>query len=272
MAAATVALQAQWLNYPEPGTPATRDGKPNLTAKTPRTPDRHPDLSGVWHIEPPSPGEIERLYGDVGPAATIGDDARLQSRYYRNMFIEFKPAEEPITPAAAALTAKNREHPETSPAARCLPYGLPDRYFNFRPFKIFQTPRELAFFYEVDGAFRQVHTDNRKLPADPFPSWMGYSTGKWEGDTLVVDTAGFNDKSWLDVGGHPHSEALRVHERFHRRDFGHMDMEVRIEDPVMLTKPMAYKFTELLIPNSDVLENFCAEGERDQSFMNPATQ
>ena len=96
---------------------------------------------------------------------------------------------------------------------------------------------------------------------------MGYSTGKWEGDTVVVDTAGFNDKAWLDAMGHPRSEALRVQERFHRRDFGHMDVETTVEDPKILTKPVTIKFTEVLIPNSDVLENFCAEGERDRAHM-----
>ncbi len=148
-----------------------------------------------------------------------------------------------------------------------MPYGLPNRYFNARPFKIFQTPEALAIFYELDGAFREIHTDGRKLPVDPLPAWLGYSTGKWEGDTLVVDSAGYNDKTWLDVRGHPHSEALRVEERFHRRDFGHLDIQATVEDPNVLTKPVVVKFTALLIPNSDVLENFCVEGERDRAHM-----
>jgi hypothetical protein len=146
---------------------------------------------------------------------------------------------------------------------------MPQRYFNVRPFKIFQTPKELAIFYEVDGAFREVHTDGRKLPVDPFPAWMGYSTGHWEGDTLVVDSAGYNDKTRLP-GGHIHSEAMHIQERFHRRDFGHMDMEVTVDDPVTLTKPVTVKFTDVLIPNSDILEYFCTEGERDAAFIDAA--
>jgi hypothetical protein len=158
-----------------------------------------------------------------------------------------------------------------------LPYGLPNRYFNARPFKIFQNSEAIAMYYELDGAFRQIHIDGRKLPADPFPMWMGYSTGKWEGDTLVVDTAGFNDQTWMDASGHPHSDALRVRERFHRRDFGHLDIEATLDDPKTLTKPFTVKFTVLLIPNSDVLENFCTEGERDKLAlagltMQPTTQ
>jgi hypothetical protein len=270
LAGAIVSLNAQWLNYPAPGTPVTRDGKPDLTAKAPRASNGKPDLSGVWNIEPPQPGEIERLYGDLGANVVAGDDLRTFSRYFMNLFIDFKQGEEPTRPEAAALTLRNRQNITDSPRAHCLPFGLPQRYFLPFPFKIFQTTEAIVIFYEADGAFRQIHADGRKLPVDPFPAWMGYSTGKWEGDTLVVDTAGFNDKTWLDVGGHPHSEALRVQERFHRRDFGHMDMEATVEDPKTLTKPVTMKFTELLIPNSDILENFCTEGERDQAYMHAA--
>jgi len=272
LAGAIALLNAQWLNYPAPGTPLTRDGKPNLTAMTPRASNGKPDLSGVWQIEPPAPGEIERLYGNLGVSVTAGDDARTFSRYFINLFIDFKSGEEPVRPEAAALTLKNRQNISDLPTSHCLPLGLPARYFLPFPFKIFQTAEEIAIFYEADGAFRQIHADGRKLPVNPFPAWMGYSTGKWESDTLVVDTSGFNDKTWLDVVGHPHSEALRVQERFHRRDFGHMDIEATVEDPNVLTKPVTIKFTELLIPNSDILENFCAEGERDQVFMHGAVK
>ena len=188
-------LIQEWLNYPEPGTPLTRDGQPDLAAKTPRAPHGKPDLSGVWQIEPPAPGEIERLYGKADGSAVAGDDGREFSRYFANLFIDFKPGEEPITPEAAAEALRNRDSRNR-------------RYFNARAFKIFQTADAIATFYELDGVFRQIHTDGRKLPLDPLPSWMGYSTGLWDGDTLVVDTDGFNDKTWLDAVGHPHSEAL----------------------------------------------------------------
>jgi hypothetical protein len=271
VAGAMASVNAQWLNYPAPGTPLTRDGKPDPMAKAPRAVNGRPDLSGVWQIEPPQPGEYERLYGPVGAGEVYGDDLRDQSKYFFNLFIDFKEGEEPLRPGAAAQTLRNRQNIiADSPVAHCLPYGLPNRYFNARPFKIFQTPQAIVIYYELDGAFRQIHTDGRKLPVDPFPAWMGYSTGKWDGDTLVVDTAGFNDKTWLDVRGHPHSEALLVQERFHRRDFGHMDIQATVEDPNILTKPVTVKFTVLLIPNSDVLENFCTEGERDQAYMRGA--
>jgi hypothetical protein len=248
----------QWLNYQDPATPLSSDGKPDVSAKARRTADGKPDLSGVWQIEPPPRGEIERIYGPVGAGAVAGDDLRDQNKYFFNLFVDFKPGEEPFRPEAVAQTRINLQNViGNSPVAHCLPYGLPNRYFNARPFKIFQTPKATVMYCELDGTFRQIYTDGRKLPVDPFPSWMGYSIGKWEGDTLVVDTAGFNDKTWLDV---------RVEERFHRRDFGHMDIQATVDDPVMLTKPVTVKFTVLLMPNSDVLENFCMEGERDQLY------
>jgi hypothetical protein len=123
-----------------------------------------------------------------------------------------------------------------------------------------------AILYEVDNMFRQVYTDGRKLPVDPQPAWLGYSVGKWEGDTLVVDSSGFNDRSWLDAYGHPHSEALRIQERFHRRDFGHMDLQLTIDDPKMYTRPFAIKVTEVLLPDTDILEYVC-ENETDRAHL-----
>ena len=260
-------LGAQWLNYPTPGTPVKKDGTPDLMAKAPRASNGKPDLSGVWRIEPPPTGEYERLYGPAGAGDVLGDNVRDQNKYFFNLFIDFKPGEEPLRPEAREQTRKNQQNIlADSPTAHCLPYGLPSRYLNARPFKIFQTPEAIVMYFEIDGAFRQIHTDGRKLPADPFPSWLGYSTGKWEGETLVVESAGFNDKTWLDARGHPHSEALRVEERFHRHDFGHMDIEATVDDPAVLTKPVTVKFAVHLIPNSDVLETFCVEGERDQVY------
>ena len=266
LAAAVVSADAQWLDYPTPGTPRTRDGKPDLSAKAPRGRNGKPDLSGVWQIEPPPTGEIERIFGDLGPGVVAGDDLRTFSKYFINFLIDFKPGTEPLRPEAATLTSRRRQTMD-SPQSHCLPMGIPAINGIAFPFKIFQTSDAIAMFYEAYGAFRQIHTDGRKLPVDPLPTWMGYSTGKWEGDTLVVDTAGFNDKGWMDAAGHPRSEALRVQERFHRRDFGHMEIQATIEDPNILTKAVTITFAELLVPNSDILEFFCVEGERDRMHM-----
>jgi len=117
--------------------------------------------------------------------------------------------------------------------------------------------------YERDTTFRQVYTDGRKLPDNPQPSWLGYSVGKWDGDTLVVDTIGFNDRGWLDARGHMHSEALHLTERFHRVNFGEMDVQLTIDDAQTYTRPFTINLKQRLLPDSDVLESFCAENEKD---------
>jgi hypothetical protein len=135
------------------------------------------------------------------------------------------------------------------------------------PFKIIQTPERILVRNEYENTLRQIYMDGRKPPADPEPLWLGYSVGRWEADTLVVDTVGFNDRGWLDGSGHPHSEALHVVERFRRRDFGHMDVQVTIDDPKVYTKPFSIQFTELLLPDSDVTEYSCSENEKDGTHL-----
>jgi len=244
--------QAQWLNQPTPGAPRTPDGKVNLTGPVPRV-NGKPDLSGIWQVEaePRGPG----LYG-------LGESPN--SKYFRDILSDFKPGEEPLTAAGAEML---RQHglagPYGNPSMNCLPDGVPHADLLPEPFKIIQTPGEVLMLYEVETIFRQVFTDGRKHPADPAPSWLGYSVGKWDGDTLVIDTRGFNDRSWLDARGHGHSEEMRVEERFQRRDFGHLDVAVTIEDPKIFTKPFTIHFTEQLLPDTDVFEHICAEDEKD---------
>ena len=135
------------------------------------------------------------------------------------------------------------------------------------PFKIVQTPRQMVMLFEHYDPARQIYTDGRPLPTDPNPSWMGYATGRWQGDTLVVESAGFNDKTWLDAFGHPRSESARMTERYHRRDFGHLDVEVTVNDPKYYTRAFPVKLPFHLIPNSDVLEAVCAENEKDRVHL-----
>jgi hypothetical protein len=268
--AALSCAHAQWLNYPTPGTPRTPDGKPDLSAKAPRASNGKPDLSGVWRTAPAPPGENVRLFGSsIGDFVVPGDDPRTFSKYFLDILVDFKPEESPMRPAAAELFKRNSARRGTdSPTVRCLPHGIPrDDIFSYLPFKIIQTPGIVLMMYEVDNLLRQVYTDGRKLPEDPQPAWLGYSVGRWENDTLVVDAAGFNDRTWLDSAGHPHSEDLRVRERFHRRDFGHMDLAVTVEDPKMYAKPIAFQVTELLLPDTDILENVCNENEKDLAHL-----
>lgn len=270
---AVLCADAQWLNYPSPGTPRTSDGKANLSAKTPRASNGTPDLSGVWRTELAPPGEDQRLFGaSVGDFVVPGDDPTTFSKYFLNILVDFKPEDSPMRPATAALFQRNTERRGTdNPSARCLPQGLPRAdLLAYAPFKIIQTPGEIAVLYEVDNTHRQIYTDGRKLPVDPQPAWVGYSVGKWEGDTLVVDATGFNDKTWLDSFGHPHSEDLRIQERFHRRDFGHMDLSVTIADLKMYTRPFTVHVTEDLLPDTDILESICNENEKDRTHLEKA--
>jgi hypothetical protein len=154
------------------------------------------------------------------------------------------------------------------PAGRCLPHGVPDAMLvQVVPFKILQMPGEVAILYEVFNHFRQIFTDGRMLPKVTSPAWMGYSVGKWEGDTLVVDTIGYNDQSWLDDGGHPHTDALHTTERFRRPDAGHMVMRLTIDDPKTYTKPWTVTVPFNLLPDSELMEMICEENEKDAPHM-----
>jgi hypothetical protein len=268
-AGAVLFAPGQWLNYPTPGTPRGTDGKPNLSAKAPRASNGKPDLSGVWRTEYDPSADNERLFGaSISAFSVPGDDPSTFSKYFLNILVDFKPEDNPMRPVAVELFRKNTEKKANSSSARCLPQGLPRTDINsYAPFKILQTPGVIAVLYEVDNTHRQIYTDGRTLPVDPQPTWGGYSVGRWDGDTLVVDAAGFNDETWLDSGGHPHSDALRVHERFYRRDFGHMDLSVTVDDPRMYTKPFTIKVTELLQPDTDILESVCNENEKDRARL-----
>src|SRR4026208_584967 len=227
--------EAQWLNYPTPGTPRLPDGRPNLNAPAPRTADGKPDLAGVWR--------------GAGPL------------YRFNIAQDLKP--EDIQPWAEELFLQRvRDSRKDSPLARCLPVSVPFHNF-FNLTRIVQTPAMMVILYESPNSpHRTVLMDRRDLPKDPNPTWLGYSVGRWEGDTLLVTTAGFNDRGWLDSAGHPHAESLRVTERLRRRDFGHMDFETTIDDPKAFTRPFTIKSERLLAADTDLLEDVC-ENERD---------
>lgn len=253
-------VNAQWLNQRTPGIPRTKDGKPNLSAPTPRGPDGKPNLSGLWQTDSAPPDIAKRMIAEATNAA--GEEPL--SQYFVNIFFDFKPDEAPLRPEAAEqFRRRNERFMKESPISHCLPEGMPLVEIAPAPYKIVQTPGLTVMLYERDTTFRQVHTDGRKLPNDPQPTWLGYSVGKWDGDTLVVDSAGFNDRGWLDARGHTHSEALHLTERFHRLDFGHMEMRLTIDDPKTYTKPFTIQVKQQLIPDSDVLESFCAENEKD---------
>jgi hypothetical protein len=184
---------AQWVNHPTPGTPRTRDGKPILTARTPRAPNGKPDLSGVWHVQPTSLEEMKRLFGDDVDAVQVpGMEIDTISKYGINILLDFKPEDAPVRPEVAELLKRRVDGgPDPHPLVYCLPAGVVLSTLLSEVTKIVQTPGLTLIMLELGGT-RQIYTDGRKHMADPSPSWLGYSVGKWEGDTLVVDTVGFN--------------------------------------------------------------------------------
>ena len=233
---------AQWLNFPTPGTPRTRDGKPNLAAPAPRALDGKPDLSGVWRHEMTPRAELKRLYGDSIDAASNvevpGMEAVNNHKYARNILVDFKSAESSVRPAAAEIM--RRQAANSNPAEVCAvgQFGIPLAGLLAEVIKIVQSPRMSVIFYEIDNLHRQIYTDGRALPKEfDYPAFLGYSVGRWERDVFIVETAGFNGRTRLDLLGHPQSEAMHITERFRRRDFGHLDVEMTFDDPTMYTKP-----------------------------------
>lgn len=228
-------LTAQWLDYPTPGIPRTADGKPNLSAPAPRLADGKPDLSGYWRIKQASSGETDKAMHTIKAVSW-----------------------------AEALSKKRQEDlSREDMGVLCLPFGP---RANIAPDKIIQTPKMVVMLFE-DLTYRQVFLDGRPLPKDPNPSWMGYSIGRWDGDTLVVESNGYNDRTWLDFEGHPHSEELRVTERWRRPDFGHLELERTLVDPKALTAPWVIPIKLELYADSEMLEYVCAENERDHNHL-----
>jgi hypothetical protein len=267
----SIAAQAQWLNFPTPGTPRTRDGKPNLTAPTPHALDGKPDLSGVWMHETTTVAEVKRLFGDRFDGEIAGSlpgmEIGTQHKYAFDILLDFKPEENAMRPEAAELYRKRTA--DYNPANVCAePAGIPLAGLLSEPIKIVQSPRLTMILYEVDNLHRQVFADGRALPKEfELPAYLGYSVGHWEHDTFVVQTAGFNDKTILDWVGHFHSEALRVTERFHRRDFGHLDVEMTLDDPKTYTRPFTIKVAYDLLADADIFEMFCNENEKDRPHL-----
>src|SRR6185503_18611572 len=232
-----VSLNAQWLDWRTPDIPRTADGKPNLTAPTPRTSTGKPDFSGIWQPE-------------LNP-------------YRFSVILDLKD-EVIFRPAAEAIfQGRVKDYRREDPVTNCLPAG-PSEPINVM-YRIIQTPALIAMLYESGtGRYRQIHMDGRQLPDDPYPSWLGYSIGRWDGDTLVVESTGFNDRTWLDRAGHPHSEKLRVTERLRRVDFGHVQYQITFDDPETLTKPLTLSLPVSYRADTDMLENVCNENNRSR--------
>jgi hypothetical protein len=276
---------AQWPAYPSPA-PRTSDGKPNLEGPTPRTPDGKPDLSGIWGLQrgggggggqrgaapagqrgqdgqgtpppldgarrggPPGPPPVPPLPPDGIPIATFGNAGQgLKDDL-------------PFQPAALELMKQRRaDNSKDNPDAHCLPMGFLQFHNHPEPRKMVQTPGLLIIIYEANHGLRQIFMDGRKLPNkdDVEPWYYGYSVGHWEGDTLVVETNGFNDGQWLDVRGSPMTDAAKVTERFRRPNYGNLEIAITVDDPKAYTKPWTVKVNQRIMPDTELIEFICED-------------
>jgi hypothetical protein len=236
---AAVTADAQWITLKTPGLPRTTDGKPNLNAPAPRVSGK-PDLTGLW-----------RFSADP---------------YSNNVTVDLKPEE--IDPSVVTLYKQRMEDlgKDDPSTFRCLPSGPRQLYAPASWVRIVQTPAMIVMLYE-DLIYRQVFMDGRELPKDPNPSFMGYSVGRWDGDTLVVDSTGFNDRTWLDFGGHPHSEGLKMTERIKRTNLGRLEVDVRLEDRKFYGRPWAIPVHAELVADTEMIEYVCNENQKDVEHL-----
>ncbi len=233
--ASTTPLAAQWLTLQTPGIPRTANGEPDLSAPVPRAADGHPDLSGLWF--------------PVNVSGNLLDPTQAHEW------------------ARTLMSEREARFFEADPRFQCLPTGpgfltLTGTLNGLR--RIVQNPTVIAIL-NADLSYRQIFTDGRELEPDPLPTWTGYSVGRWDGDTLVVESNGYNDKTWLHARGLPHTEGLRVTERYHRSDFGHIQVEVAYEDPGAFESPLHAVIQMEFLADDAMLETVCSEASEERS-------
>lgn len=256
----TIPLAAQWPSYPTPGVPKGPDGKPDVKGPAPRAADGHPDFTGVWvytrraGLPTPPPG------GPLGQATTGSQFWDISTGMADP--IPFQPW------AREMLERRMAEHSKDNPDAHCLPLGIMQLHTHPDPHRVVQTPRMLVMLWEANDGVRQIFTDGRPLPNnDPQPWYFGYSVGRWEGETLVVETIGLRDDGWLDVNGTPLTSAAKVTERFRRPVFGTMTVDVTIDDPKAYTKPWTVSVEHRLMLDTDIMEFICQENEKSSRLF-----
>ena len=247
---------AQWLNYPTAGVPKKADGTPNLAAPTPKMADGKPDLSGLWgNYCPTGKGTVlcapefavPQVFGDIGRGVKGG--------------LPYQPW------AADIVKARRADSGKDDPTSHCLPGGVAKLHTAALLRKIVQVPGLVIFLTERNASYRQIFTDGRPLPEDPSPAWNGYSTGHWDGDTLVVETAGFLDGQWLDRSGSPLTSTGRMTEKFRRVNYGTLNIELTVDDPKAYTKPWMIQLTQRLVLDTELLDYICLENEKDAAHL-----
>ena len=287
LCAFAVPAAAQWPEYPTPNVPHKADGSPDLEGPTPRTADGHPDFSGLWEIylnsiaAPPPPGQASpsRALQDGGanqlgltPSTPPKDSAAPPRATFFDIGANI-PGGAPFLPWAKKLRDERvANNQKDNPDAHCLPLGYMQLHGHPQPRKIVQTPTLIVIMYEANYGLRQIFMDGRPLPEvneDLQPWWYGYSVGHWEGDTLVVESVGFRDDGWLDVNGSPLTDKGRITERFRRPDFGHMDIDITIDDPKAYTKPFTVRVSHKILLDSELIEFICNENEKSSQHYDP---
>jgi hypothetical protein len=248
---------AQWARYPTRNVPKDAKGQPDMNAPAPRTADGKPDLSGLWRGGMGGPGRGRGAAADAPPPSgpPVAGFANIGQNIKEGL---------PLTPyGAELLKTRVAGNSKDNPEAHCLPMGIIQLHTQGAPRKFIQTPLELVILYEASSERREIFTDGRPLPSDdPQPWFNGYSVGRWDGDTLVVETVQFRDGGWLDINGSPLTDAGKVTERFRRPTFGRMEIDVTIEDKKAYTKPFSVRVNQSLMLDEELLEFVCLENQR----------
>jgi hypothetical protein len=279
MPLASTHLAAQWLKYPTAGVPRKADGKVDMTGATPRLADGKPDFSGIWttgepfdrrahglstpkDLPPPrDPQSSKEALTPADPSAIVG------SRQMANLGIDL-PGGLPYRPWLAAIVKERTENlAKDDPHIRCLPDNFLRAYGMPHLLKFVHTPNLLVMLNEMNAGYRQVFTDARPLPKDPTPSWQGYSSGKWSGDTLVIDTIGLHDDTWIDWNGSVLTEAAKVREQIRRPDFGYLEIQVTVDDPKAYTKPWTVTLKQRIVVDTELIDEICVENEQSLKHM-----
>jgi hypothetical protein len=254
-------LAAQWMKHPTAGVPRKADGSVNMSAPTPRMADGKPDLSGIWITAEPNRQGADTSDNPAGANSIVG------SRQMNNIGVDipgglpYQPWQLPIVKERTANNAKDDPHVKCLPDNFIRAYGMPHLL------KFVHSPTLLVVLNEMNAGYRQVFTDARPLPKDPNPSWQGYSSAKWSGDTLVIDTVGLRDDTWIDWNGSVVTESAKVREEIRRPDFGHLEVRVTVDDPKAYTKPWTVTLKQRIAIDVELIDEVCLENEKFEKFV-----